>query len=129
MVLPVPRYSPTICPFCALFAVKLCAPPSDNPFGPVAVATLMISERRSGRIASQIRIVLMGTDTSGRVFSEETRTVVLSRHGAGVLSKFRVALDEILTMRFLGGSTEVAVRLVGELGHDSRGYTLSLIHI
>jgi len=89
----------------------------------------MISERRSGRIAREIRIVLMGTDTSGRVFSEETRTVVLSRHGAGVLSKFRVALDEILTMRFLGGTTEVAVRLVGELGHDSRGYTYGVAFV
>ena len=89
----------------------------------------MISERRSGRIAREIRIVLMGTNISGRVFSEETRTVVLSRHGAGVLSKFRVALDEILTMRFLGGTTEVAVRLVGELGHDSRGYTYGVAFV
>jgi hypothetical protein len=89
----------------------------------------MTSERRSGRIAREIRIVLMGTDTSGRVFSQETRTVVLSLHGAGVLSKLRLAPDEILTMRFLGGSTEVAVRLVGELGHDARGYTYGVAFV
>jgi hypothetical protein len=65
--------------------------------------------------------VLLGTDTSGHVFSEETRTVVLSRHGAGVLSRHWLAPDEILTLRFLGGTSEVDVRLVGEMGEDARG--------
>jgi hypothetical protein len=83
----------------------------------------MISDRRSGRIAKEIRIVLMGTDTTGRVFSEETHTVVLSRHGAGILSRHRLAPDETLTMRFLGGAAEAGIRLVGELGQDTRGHT------
>ncbi len=81
--------------------------------------------RRSGRIAKEIRILLLGTDTSGRVFSEETRTVVLSRHGAGILSTHKLAPDESLTLRVLGASasTEAAVRLVGPMGEDGRGYT------
>ena len=79
--------------------------------------------RRSGRIAKEIGILLLGTDTSGRVFSEETKTVTLSRHGAGVVSQHRWAPDERLTLRFLGGTSEVSVRLVGEMGHDARGYT------
>jgi hypothetical protein len=38
------------------------------------------------------------TDTLGRVFSEETRTVVLSRHDAGILSKHKIAPDESLSL-------------------------------
>lgn len=78
--------------------------------------------RRSGRIAKEIGIALLGTNTSGHMFSEETRTVALSRHGAGVLSRHRLAPDEVLTLRFLGGTSEAAVRLVGEMGRDARGY-------
>ena len=78
--------------------------------------------RRSGRIAKEIRILLIGTDTSGRVFAEETQTVTLSRHGAGVISKHKLAADGILILRFLGGNSEASIRLVGELGEDLRGY-------
>ena len=83
---------------------------------------LMGFVRRSGRVAKEIRILLIGTDTSGRVFAEETRTVTLSRHGAGIISKHKLAADGMLIMRFLGGSSEVSIRLVGELGEDVRGH-------
>jgi hypothetical protein len=81
--------------------------------------------RRSGRIAKEIRILLLGTDTSGHVFAEETRTVALSRHGAGIVSTHKIAPDEDLTLRVLGASasTEAEVRLVGPMGEDARGYT------
>jgi hypothetical protein len=78
--------------------------------------------RRSGRVAKEIRILLIGTDTSGRVFAEETQTVTLSRHGAGIISKHKLAADGMLILRFLGGSSEASIRLVGELGEDLRGY-------
>ena len=35
--------------------------------------------RRSGRIAKEIRILLLGMDINGTVFSEETHTVTLDR--------------------------------------------------
>jgi len=89
----------------------------------------MVGLRRSGRIAKEIAIVLLGTDTGGRVFSEDTTTVVLSRHGAGILSKHRLAPDEILTIRFRGGSAEAPVRLVGEMGKDVRGYTYGVAFV
>jgi hypothetical protein len=78
--------------------------------------------RRSGRIAKEIPIVLLGTDTTGRVFSENTTTVVLSRHGTGIVARNRPDPDENLTIRLRGGNAEVAVRLVGEMGQDARGY-------
>jgi hypothetical protein len=85
--------------------------------------------RRSGRIAKEIRILLIGTDTSGRVFAEETQTVTLSRHGAGVISKHKLAADGILILRFLGGNSEASIRLVGELGEDLRGYVYGVTFV
>jgi len=40
-----------------------------------------ISRRHSGRITKSTPILLLGCDAEGRVFSEETRTVILSFHG------------------------------------------------
>jgi hypothetical protein len=85
--------------------------------------------RRSGRIAKQIRILLIGTDTSGRVFAEETQTVTLSRHGAGLISKHKLAPDGALILRFLGGSSEASIRLVGQLGEDIRGYVYGVAFV
>jgi hypothetical protein len=82
----------------------------------------MTGVRRSGRIPKQIPILLLGTDTSGRVFSEKTHTLVLSRHGAGILSRNRFAQDEVLTMRLRDSGREADIRLVGRLGEDPRGY-------
>ena len=61
----------------------------------------MSGVRRSGRVSRQIPILLLGADTSGRVFSEETHTLVLSRHGGGILSRNKFAPDEVLTLRVL----------------------------
>jgi hypothetical protein len=78
--------------------------------------------RRSGRIEREIGIILLGTDTQGRLFSQETKTVVLSRHGTGIASTYRLALDEILALRLNGGGKEAGVRLVGPLGEERGGY-------
>jgi hypothetical protein len=85
--------------------------------------------RRSGRIAKEIRILLLGMDNSGTVFSEETHTVTLSCHGAGIISKHKLAADGLLIMRFLGGSTETAIRLVGQLGQDARGFVYGVAFV
>jgi hypothetical protein len=95
---------------------------ADNSFGRLG-GPLMGGARRSGRIAKEIHILLFGTDTSGHIFSEETSTVVLSRHGAGIVSRHKVAADEVLTLRLSGTSAEAGVRLVGQMGQETRGYT------
>lgn len=81
----------------------------------------MAGVRRSGRIAKEVPIILMGTDSAGRVFSEETTTVVLSRHGAGILSRNRFAPEERLSLRFPESSQEAEVRLVGRIGEAPDG--------
>ena len=78
--------------------------------------------RRSGRIASEVPIVLLGTDTTGKVFSEETKTVVLSRHGAGIVSRYPLAPDELLTLRLPGSTEQAEVRLVGNIGGQPGSY-------
>ncbi|HKT48032.1 MAG TPA: PilZ domain-containing protein [Candidatus Acidoferrales bacterium] len=87
--------------------------------------------RRSGRIARELPILLLGTDTLGRVFAEPTTTVVLSRHGAGILSSHRFSPEEPLTIRLLAPHSgapgvspqvlrEADIRIVGQMG-DRQG--------
>ncbi len=87
------------------------------------------SNRRSGRIAKEIPIVLLGTDTTGKVFSEETKTVVLSRHGAGLISRYRFAPDEVLTLRMPGSNKEAEIRLVGQIGGEPGRYVYGVAFV
>jgi PilZ domain len=89
----------------------------------------MHRKRRSGRIAKELDIVLLGTDTTGRMFSEETKTVVLSRHGAGVVSRYRFTPDELMTLRLSGSTKEAVVRLVGQIGGEPARYVYGLAFV
>lgn len=89
----------------------------------------MHPKRRSGRIAKEIAIVLLGTETTGKVFSEETKTVVLSRHGAGVLSRYRFAPDEVLTLRMPDSNKEAEIRLVGQIGGEPGRYVYGVAFV
>jgi hypothetical protein len=86
-------------------------------------------KRRSGRIAKEIAIVLLGTDTSGKMFSEETNTVVLSRHGAGVVSRYRFSPDELLTLRLPDSSKEAEIRFVGQIGGEPGRYVYGVAFV
>ena len=79
--------------------------------------------RRSGRIPKEIPIVLIGSDLSGRVFSEETKTVLLSLHGAGLLSRHKLSPEQEMVLRWPERNKEAEVRVVGEIGEDSGVYT------
>jgi hypothetical protein len=78
--------------------------------------------RRSGRIPKQIAIILSGSDTEGKGFSEETKTLVLSRHGASVLSQHKLVPEQEMFIRSLETNKEVEVRMVGEIGQREDGY-------
>src|ERR1700676_3882989 len=98
--------------------VKFCPAPADRPSVAVWLANRRGNVRRSGRISKQIPVLLLGTDELGHVFSEETTTLVLSLHGAGVLSRCKLVPDKILTMRLVGSAREAEVRLVGQIGPE-----------
>ena len=81
------------------------------------------STRRSSRIAKQVAILLIGSDFEGRVFSEKTKTVVLSRHGAGIVSEYKLSAEQELIIRVVETNKEAEVRVVGQLAALSGVYT------
>jgi hypothetical protein len=79
--------------------------------------------RRSCRISKEISILLVGSDTEGKVFSEQTKTVLLSRHGAGIVSHYKLSAEQELILRRLDTNKETEVRVVGQIGEESEVYT------
>ena len=79
--------------------------------------------RRSSRIPKELNILLVGSDTEGKVFSEQTKTVLLSRHGAGIVSGFKLSAEQELVLRRLDTNKETEVRVVGQIGVESEVYT------
>ena len=54
--------------------------------------------RRSTRVAIAIPVMLSGQDTSGENFQESTRTLVINKQGAKVLTKYKLALGAELAV-------------------------------
>ena len=79
--------------------------------------------RSSGRIPKQIPILLIGSDLDGRVFSEHTTTVLLSLHGAGILSRHKLSPEQELVLRWPEKNREAEIRVVGHLGAQSGHHT------
>jgi hypothetical protein len=79
--------------------------------------------RRSNRIAREIAILLVGSDMDGKVFSEQTKTVVISRHGAGIISQYVLSAEQELILRRLDTDKEAEVRIVGQLGSHGESHT------
>lgn len=85
--------------------------------------------RRSSRIAKEVAIFLIGSDLDGRVFSEETNTVILSRDGAGVVSRYKLAPEQEMIIRRPDTNEEVEVRVAGVIGSGSDRYTYGLAFV
>jgi PilZ domain-containing protein len=79
--------------------------------------------RSNGRIPKEVPILLIGSDLAGKVFSEPTKTVVLSRHGAGLLSRHKLYPEQELVLRCPGRNLETEIRIVGQVGEQSGLYT------
>ena len=79
--------------------------------------------RRSSRIPKEIGILLVGSDMEGKMFSEQTKTVLLSRHGAGIVSQYALSAEQELIIRRLDTNKEAEIRVVGNLGAHGKIYT------
>ena len=79
--------------------------------------------RSTGRIPKEIPILLIGSDLGGRVFSEPTTTVLLSLHGAGVLSRHKLSPEQELVLRWPEKNKEAEIRVVGHVGTQSGRHT------
>jgi hypothetical protein len=75
-------------------------------------------------------ILLIGSDSEGRVFSEETKTAIISLHGAGILSRHKLVAEQELVLRSLESNREVEIRVVGEIGTqgDVHAYGVAFVH-
>jgi hypothetical protein len=80
------------------------------------------SRRRSSRIPKQLAILLIGSDIEGRIFSEETKTVVLSRHGAGITSEHKLSAEQEIIVRCVDSGKEAEARVVGQIGLQDETY-------
>lgn len=79
--------------------------------------------RRSSRIAKEVAILLTGSDMEGKGFSEMTKTVLLSRHGAGIVSTYKLYAEQEIIVRYLDTNREAVVRVVGRIGDEGDIYT------
>ncbi|HWY08197.1 MAG TPA: PilZ domain-containing protein [Candidatus Acidoferrales bacterium] len=79
--------------------------------------------RRSGRLSKSVPILLIGSDAEGRVFSEDTHTVVLSLHGAGIVSTHKLIAEQELILRSMESDCEAEIRVAGEIGSEHGRYT------
>jgi PilZ domain len=79
--------------------------------------------RRSPRIPKELAILLIGSDTRGREFVEQTKTVLLSRHGAGIVSMHKLAVEQELIVILEEYKREAEIRVVGEIGSEGGFYT------
>ena len=79
--------------------------------------------RRSGRIPKEIAILLTGCNADGKQFIERTKTVVLSRHGAGIVSTHKLAIEQELILVHAETNQETEIRIVGQIGSADGFYT------
>ena len=79
--------------------------------------------RRSGRLLKSVPILLIGSDAEGRMFSEETHTVILSLHGAGIVSSHKLIAEQEMILRSRETNMEAEIRVVGEIGSEDGRYT------
>lgn len=82
--------------------------------------------RRSARIPREIAVFLIGSDLSGKVFLEQTNTIEVSQHGAGVVSRHKLAPEQEIVVRRQDTNQEVEVRVVRVVGSESDSYTYGL---
>jgi len=85
--------------------------------------------RRSSRIPKELAILLTGSDMDGKGFSEMTKTVLLSRHGAGILSTYKLSAEQEVIVRYLDTNREALVRVVGRIGSEGEIYTYGVAFV
>lgn len=85
--------------------------------------------RRSERFQKEVAILLVGTDAQGKSFMEETRTVVLSRHGATIISAHKLAAEQELLLVVREQNREIPVRIVGQVGTGGMPYMYGIAFV
>ena len=79
-------------------------------------------ERRGDRITLAIPIQVRGTDVKGQAFTDDTKTILLSRHGATIVLRHMLEPDSKVIIRHLATGQGAECRVVGQIGGQSGGY-------
>ena len=95
----------------------------------MAIAVPQQVVRSSSRIPKEIPIFLIGSDLNGKVFSEPTNTVLLSLHGAGIVSHHKLSPEQELILRCPDRNIEAEIRVVGQLGSQQGIYTYGVAFV
>ena len=82
----------------------------------------MLAKRRSDRVHLACPIQVTGTDADGAEFTETGRTAVISRQGAAILLKRKLAPDVILLIRRVEKRKQAEARIVGVIGGQDNEY-------
>ncbi len=78
--------------------------------------------RQSDRVSIVIPIQVLGTDVDGATFTEEAQTLLLSRTGAAIVLKRKLAPQQEIIIRRRAPGTEADARVVGQMGGGSESY-------
>ena len=82
--------------------------------------------RRTDRVMTSIRLLVSGNDGRGSFFVEETRTVVVSRHGARIVLKQLIKPNEEVGVRIIATGIEANMQIIGRLAEQPEGYHYGL---
>jgi hypothetical protein len=78
--------------------------------------------RRTDRVALAIPIRVAGADVTGLSFLEETKTVVVSRHGAKITLKRTLTPDQEINVRNIATGKEADMRVIGTIAGCPNGF-------
>ena len=68
----------------------------------------MVSQRRSQRILLSVPVIVSGKRDNGSPFSERTRTLVVNAHGALILLREPVVVEQVLSIMHVATGEELA---------------------
>ena len=77
--------------------------------------------RRSDRVTLAVPVEVLGTEAGGGDFFDVTETQRISRHGASLVVRRKLAPDQELTLRNLENHREAEIRVIGQIGTSERG--------
>ncbi len=77
----------------------------------------VVDKRRSDRVHVELRIQLSGVDAAGKIFTEQTRTLVVNRHGAKVVSQNVLLPQQAISLRCIRTGQETLARVTGQIDH------------
>lgn len=87
--------------------------PSRPPLTTPKASLQEVERRHSERLMISVHIRVEGVDRNRKKFSEDSQTIIISRHGARIYLKRMVAAGSILLISTTGGRRSAKFRVVG----------------